>query len=84
MLTQATCQPTMKNQTTVQELTNRSLKFASPKASALGSVSSVKDNLMANQGGQQSGIVLTDQSEGLASVVKSKITGLPIPHITSI
>ena len=74
-----------KSSETVQGFTNRSVKFTSPKASALGSASSVnKDSAVANQGGQQLGIALTDQNEGLASGVKSKITGLPIPHITSI
>ena len=70
---------------TVQGLSNRSVKCSYPKASALGSASSVnKDSDVVNQGGQQLGIVLTDQNEGLASGVRSKSTGLPIPHITSI
>ena len=74
-----------KSSGTIQGFTNRSVKSSSPKASALDSASSVnKDSVAINQGGQQLGIVLTDQNEGLASGVRSKITGLPIPHITSI
>ena len=70
---------------TVQELSNRSVKPTSPNISALSSVSSVKkDSVAINQGGQQQGSVLTDPNEGPVSGVRSKITGMPIPHITSV